>query len=116
MAIGKIKNGRPAVGVLYEEFTGTNVIMHIRGEEGWADRRFLWFMFYYPFVQLGCKRITAPIVETNKQCIRLVEHMGLTLECRLEQATPDGDVLLYRMWKHECRFLGENYAKHACST
>lgn len=112
-AIGKVKNGSPLVAVLYEDFTGTSVTMHIRGDDGWADRGFLWMMFHYPFVQLGCKRITAPISEANKKCIKLVENMGLTLECRLSQATPEGDLLIYRLFKEDCRFLGDRYAKHS---
>lgn len=110
-AIGKIKNGSLCAGVLYEKFTGTNVTLHIAGENNWPNREFLWMIFDYPFNQLGVKRVTAPIASTNGKAITLVKSMGFDLECKLSQAIPDGDLLLFCMFKEQCKYLRGRYDK-----
>lgn len=108
-AVGRVKDGRLVAGVLYEDWNGANVICHIRGEPGWASRQYLGVIFDYPFRQLKVRRITVPVCSTNAACRKLVEHMGFTLESTLAQATPDGDMLLYRMFESECKYLGGKY-------
>ena len=107
--LGKIKDGRLVAGVLYEDYNGANVVCHIRGEPGWADRRFLGIIFDYPFNQLNVKRITVPVNSTNKESIKLVRHMGFTLESGLAQATPDGDLLLFCLFKKDCKYIRGKY-------
>jgi RimJ/RimL family protein N-acetyltransferase len=111
-AIGLIKNGELAAGVLYEDFNGANVICHIAGEGNWASREFLGLIFDYPFNQLKVKRITVPVSSTNAKSIALVTRMGFELECTLAQATPDGDLHLFRMWRDDCKYLQGKYALH----
>lgn len=108
--IGKLVDGKLVAGVLYEDYNRANVVCHIAGEGNWADRRFLGVIFDYPFNQLKVKRITVPIVGTNDKSIKLVEHMGFKLESRLEQATLDSDILLFRLFKDECKYLKGKYA------
>jgi RimJ/RimL family protein N-acetyltransferase len=109
-AIGKLnEEGDLVAGVLYEDWNGVNINEHIAAEGNWASKKFLWVMFHYPFCQLKVKRITAPVCSTNEKVIKLVEHMGFTLECRLSQATPRGDLLIYRMFKEECRYIRGRY-------
>lgn len=109
-AIGKVDNGQLVAGVLYEDFNGANVVCHIAGVGKWADRRFLGIIFDYPFNQLKVRRITVPVDGNNSKSIKLVEHMGFVLESRLEQATLDSDLLLYRLFKDECKYLKGKYA------
>lgn len=109
-AIGKVVNGKLIAGVLYEDYNKANIFCHIAGEGNWADRRFLAMIFDYPFTQLKVRRMTAPICATNTKSRRLVEHMGFQLESRLEQATLDSDLLIYRLFKDECKYLKGKYA------
>jgi hypothetical protein len=109
-AIGKVVDSQLVAGVLYEDFNGANVVCHIAGEENWADRKFLAVIFDYPFNQLKVRRITVPIDGKNVKSQKLVEHMGFVLESRLEQATLDSDLLLYRLFKDECKYLKGKYA------
>lgn len=111
-AIGKVKDGQLVAGVLYEDYNGANVVCHIAGNPGWACRQFLGLIFDYPFNQLGVRRITVPVDSTNAASIKLVEHMGFALESTLTQATPDGNLLLYVMFKEQCRYLRGRYALH----
>ena len=108
-AVGELKNGEPSVGVLYEGFTGTNVSCHIRGVEGWANRRVLSYIFDYPFNRLKVKRMTCAIRSDNQKSLDMVKKMGFELECKLDQAIPGGDVLIFRMFRENCKYLGGRY-------
>lgn len=107
--IGWLKDGKLVAGVIYEQFNGANVVCHIRGESGWANRKYLATIFDYPFNQLKVKRITVPVNDDNEASKKLVIHMGFKLECTLAQATPSGNMLLYRMFREECKYLRESY-------
>lgn len=98
---------RPLAGVLYEDWNGKNVCVHIRAETGrnWAQREFLWFIFYYPFEQLGASRLTAIVAGGNEKSVEFVERLGFVLEATLKDAHPTGDLLVYVMRKAECRWL-----------
>jgi RimJ/RimL family protein N-acetyltransferase len=111
-AIGRLKDGKLIAGVLYEDFNGANVVCHIRGEPDWATREYLGVIYDYPFNQIGVRRITVPVCSTNKKCITLVTHMGFTLESELVGATRLGNMLLFRMFKEECKYLKGKYALH----
>jgi hypothetical protein len=112
-AIGKVSDGKLTAGVIYEDYSGTNIVEHIAAESNWASRGFLWLMFDYPFNQLKVKRITAPVYSTNDKCIALVEKMGFKIEATLAQAIPDGDLILFRMFRDECKYLEDRYAVQA---
>lgn len=114
--IGKILNGEIIAGVAYEDFTGTNVVCHIAGEKNWATPYYLAIIFDYPFRIMGVKRITVPVASNNAKSIKLVEKMGFKLEAKLTEAIPAGDLLIYRMFKNECKYLGRNYGKKLSST
>lgn len=110
-AIGKVSDGKLVAGVLYEDYNGVNVMCHIAGDGNWATKEYLGVIFHYPFVQLGVNRITVPVAASNQKSINLVTRMGFSLECSLAQATPSGDLYLFRMWRKECRYLGGKYGK-----
>ena len=111
-AVGRLKDGQLIGGVLYEDYTKANVVCHIAGDEGWATKGFLRLIFDYPFNQLGVKRITAPVHSDNVKSILLMARLGFTLEATLERAIIGGDLLIYRMFKEDCKFLdGRFYAK-----
>lgn len=109
-AIGRLVDGELVAGVLYEDFTHANIVCHIAGVGNWATKGYLGAIFHYPFAQLKVRRITVPVCSTNLRSIALVTRMGFTIEARLSRATPAGDLLLFAMFKDECRFLGGRYA------
>lgn len=106
-AIGLEKHGRLVAGVLFDNFNGANINMHVAsdGSKNWMCREYLWFCFYYPFKQLGVKRITGLVAESNLAARRFDEHIGFELETSLKDAAPDGDLLVYRMTPDKCRWL-----------
>lgn len=112
-AIGKVApDGTIYAGALYEDWNGANIVCHIAGEGNWATRGFLSVIFDYPFNRLCVRRITVPVASTNVKSINLVTRMGFTLECTLAQATPDGDLHLFRMFRDDCKYLKGKYALH----
>ena len=114
-AIGKVKDGKLVAGILYECCNGANITAHIAGEGNWLDKTLLHIMFHYPFVQLGVNRITAPVDSDNEKSIAFLERIGFIMEARLLGATSNGDILLFRMFKSECKYLGARYGKATIS-
>lgn len=100
-------------GVVYAQWNGPNVVCHIASDRSrkWATREYLWTIFDYPFSQLRCKRITVEVGEGNKDSRNFVEKLGFVLEATLSGAHPSGDLLVYRLWRHDCRYLREPYAR-----
>lgn len=113
-AIGLEEDGELIAGVVYREYNGNNIFAHIAGSEGkhWLTKRFLGVMFRYPFMQLGCTRISAWLTESNKEAMRFDQHLGFKEEGRMKRAAKDGgDIIIMAMFKEDCRFLGEQYVR-----
>lgn len=109
-AIGRIKDNQIAGGIYYEHYNGANVWCHIAGEDSrWLNREFLWMIFDYPFRQLGVNRMTAPVIESNGKCRNFVERLGFEIESTMSKAHPDGDVIIYRLLKENCKWLEKKH-------
>lgn len=106
--VGLERDGALVAGVIYEGFNGQNVWMHVGAIPGkrWLVRDYLRYCFRYPFLQLGCKRVSGYVESHNHSARRFDEHLGFSEEARLKGAASDGgDVILYVMWRDQCRFL-----------
>lgn len=106
--IGLVKDGEIIAGVLYDDYNGSNIWMHVAAKEGrtWLNRTFLRACFAYPFLQLNCKRVSGWVEVCNADARRFDEHLGFQPEAILSSAGRDGgDVIIYRMFKDECRFI-----------
>lgn len=97
----------PLACCLFESFNGASVLVHIAAVEGrqWCNREFLWFCSYYPFEQLGARKVLAPVESTNLRSIKWTEHFGFELESTLKEAAPKGDLLIYSMMRDQCKWL-----------
>lgn len=93
--------------VLYDTFNGANIHMSVAAVPGarWLNREFLRVAFEYPFLQLGVKRITGMVAESNHQARKFDEHLGMELEATLLNAHPDGNLLIYVMHRDKCRWI-----------
>lgn len=100
------ENGVVIGGVLYEQYNGASLVTHIAGVPGtnWMTPRFLQTIFAYPFVQLNVRKIISPVASGNLPSRRFCENLGFTIEATLEEAHPDGSLLLYTMSKQQCRW------------
>ena len=96
----------PVAACYYEGYNGAMVRGHLAGlGKKWMNREFLWYCFYYPFEQLGVKKIIGLVESDNLEARKLDEHLGFTLEATLKDAAPKGDHLIYSMVKDQCRWL-----------
>ena len=106
--LGLEQDGELIAGVLYEGFTGHNIWMHVAAEPGarWMTREYLRYCFYYPFVEAGVDRVSGWVEASNTAAQRFDEHLGFREEARLKGAARDGgDVILYVMWRKDCRYV-----------
>jgi RimJ/RimL family protein N-acetyltransferase len=111
-AIGLEHDGELVAGVVYEYHTGPSVFAHVASEGplNWLTPAGLAAVFRYPFIQLGCNRITGFVRADNAAAKRFDEHLGFRREGVMRQACRDGcDLIVYGMLKSECRFLEGKY-------
>jgi RimJ/RimL family protein N-acetyltransferase len=97
----------PIAACLFEGHNDASIMLHIAtdGSRRWMIREFLWFVFYFPFIQLAVTKIIAPVESGNLDCRRFIEHIGFTLEATLKDCAPSGDLLIYTMRKDQCKWL-----------
>ena len=109
-AIGLEQDGKIIAGVVYADYNGSNITASI-AVDGRLTPEFIWFMFYYPFMQAGAKRITACVETNNYKSQRFVEKLGFELEFSMKRAGRFGDLLIYRMFHDNCKYLEERYGR-----
>jgi RimJ/RimL family protein N-acetyltransferase len=109
MAIGLEEDGNFIAGVVYNMYTEASICMHVAAvpNSRWLTRDFLFKVFAYPFIQLGCNRVTGLVRVDNIEARRFDEHLGFVQEGVIRKGATDGtDLILYGMLKEECRWLG----------
>lgn len=107
--ISRSENGVLLGGAVYENWTGAggSVLAHISGfAQNWINRDMLFVMFDYPFVQLDCKQAFGQVAAKNTHSIEFNKKMGWEEVIRLEGVFPDDDMILMRLRRENCRFLG----------
>lgn len=113
--MGVFRDGVCLGGVLFKDYTGTNVTVHWSGVDGenWITRQLLGSIADYVFNQLGCIRITAEERSSDEYLNGLVRKMGFQLEATVHNFYPDGDKLIYVMTRDTCPWLklGERYGR-----
>ena len=106
-AIGLLEDGKLIAGVVYNMYTGNGIMMHVAASKPrWLNREFLKAAFAYPFLQLGCDRVTGLVRTDNTAAQRFDEHLGFVKEGVIRRGDDDGcDLILYGMLHEECRWL-----------
>ena len=105
--IGRIANGKLLGGVLFQNYTGSSIGVHVSGfADHWINRDMLWVCFHYPFVQLGCSKIFGQVPSTNSKALEFDLNLGFKEVARIEDVFPDGDLIVLAMKREECRWLG----------
>ncbi|ABK44229.1 hypothetical protein Mmc1_1721 [Magnetococcus marinus MC-1] len=106
-ALAAVDGSELLAAVLYQNYRDVDIEMAIAASHPrWAKRGVIGAFFHYPFVQLGCRRVTSLVAHTNRASQRLAEGLGFQLEGRCRQSYPAGqDALIYGLLKTECRWL-----------
>lgn len=110
-AIGLADDDRLIAGVVFSDWNGRQITAAIAVDGKKINRDFLWFMFFYPFCQLGAERVTACVEQTNLVSQQFVTRLGFELEAVMERAGRTGDLLVYRMFREDCRYLERRNAR-----
>jgi RimJ/RimL family protein N-acetyltransferase len=105
LGIGTLHDGVLIGGVVFDDFNGANVLMHVAGEGPWVTKQLLYTVFNFAFNTLNVKRITGLVSSKAKHVQKFDEHVGFWLESTLKDAHPDGDLLVYCMRRQDCRWL-----------
>lgn len=106
-SLGVEQDGEVIAGVVLDHYNGASCCIHVGAKRGakWLTRDFLSFVFGYSFDGLKLKRLTGLVSERNTAAQKFDEGLGFVREAKLQDAHKDGALLVYRMLKHECRWL-----------
>ena len=114
-SIGLKKNGEFVAGVIYENWHGRSITCHI-AVTGRMTPAYLFAIFDYPFNVCKVGKIIVPVSSANLTSIRFVEKMGFQEEARINNAMPDGDMVIFTMPKEQCKYLENRYGKKCTSS
>lgn len=94
-------------GVLYDNFTGQSVQMHVAsdGSRRWMNREYLRVCFDYPFNQLKVKKVIGLVDSTNQAALDFDHNLGFVTEAIIKDAGKFGDMHILSMTRDQCRFL-----------
>lgn len=104
--IGIEKNGEIVCGVLFEDYSGQSIQIHVALKEGARMTR-EWFnvLFNYAFNQLKVKKIIGAVDSTNVKALQFDTHIGFVIEATIKDAGKHGDLIILTMTRQQCRFL-----------
>lgn len=106
VGIGWERDGKLVAGVLYDNFTGQSVQMHVGSDgDGWLVRSFLRRCFDYPFNRLKVKKAVAIVDSKNAASLRFCLHLGYVEEAIIKDAGKHGDLHILTMTRQQCRFI-----------
>lgn len=96
-----------AGGVVFTGYLGSAITLHMAGsEDNWATRDFLWMVFHYAFVQLGCRKVMGLVSSANERALSIDIRLGFRVAAKLEDMFPDGsDLLVLVMERAWCKWL-----------
>ncbi len=107
VAIGLGDGDKLIAGVLFDSYNGASCQVHLAsdGSRQWMNKEFLWLAFALPFIQWKLNMLIGPVAETNLASRSFCERMGFVLGATLEDAHPNGALLLYTMKRSACPWL-----------
>lgn len=100
-AIGIEQDGEAIAGVVYHHFRpgqyGHDIQLSMAADSPeWARRGIIRALLRYPFVQLGCVRITTLTAKSNDRALRFNEGLGFKYEGALRKGADGRDDLIVR--------------------
>jgi RimJ/RimL family protein N-acetyltransferase len=104
--IGLERDGKLVAGSLFDYHNGASVYVHLAlADKRALGREFLRASFRYAFVQLDCEVLIGLVAGDNLAAMRLDERLGFRREHTINGAHPSGELHIYTMRRHECRWL-----------
>jgi hypothetical protein len=104
--IARHRDGELLGGVTYTGYTGASINIHMAGfVTDWVNKDMIWVAFHYPFVQLGVNKMFGQVPASNQTALDLNRRLGFTEELRVSDVFPDGDLVVFSMYRDRCRWL-----------
>jgi len=93
VAIGVANHGEIVAAAVFHDYRPPSIeVTFVTTTPRWASRANIKAILNYPFVQLGCKRVTAITPEDNKQARAFLERLGFKQEGVHPDVYKDNDV------------------------
>ena len=93
-------------GFLFTDYTGKSITVHMQGFlPMWMSRSMLWVLFDYPFIQLGVKKLLAPISSGNFVTLSIAYRLGFHMAACVADVYKDGDLVLLETTSSQCRWM-----------
>ena len=110
VALGVIRDAELMAVVVFSEYNGPDIHASIVSTSPrWFTRAHLREILRYPFIQLGCKRITAVTDATNQSARSFLCRIGFRQEGIHTDAAPWGDTVSYGLLAADAaRWLAED--------
>ena len=107
-SIGVVHNGKIVAGVVYSNFRNGNIEASIAADDKrWCSRTVLRALFFYPFVDLKCRRITCIIPADNEKSLVLCTKLGFEIEGRCREVFGQTDGVICGLLRNHCRWIPE---------
>jgi hypothetical protein len=95
-----------AVGVAYNSFIGRTCCMHtVIQRPDLVTARMVRDAFAYPFEVCNCEAVLGLVDSTNDAALSLDRRLGFKDLATVPNGGPDGDLIVLRMLRSECRWL-----------
>lgn len=114
-SIGVARHGRFVAGLVYNNFRWTDIQVTVAADDKrWCTRQVMREVHRYPFIQLGCLRVTCIVEEGNRPTLAFLEHWGFEREGVHPFLFRDGSAgVSLGLYRDKCRWLEDtNGQKH----
>lgn len=103
-----VSDGKDLIAaVVYNGFTGRDIQATLATTTTrWATKGVMRAIHHYPFLQLGCVRITCATEFKNHKVRSFLEHWGFQYEGTLREWFDTGDAAVYGLLKKDCSWIG----------
>ncbi len=100
------QNGSILGVVVFSRFTTGNCEVTVAARTShFLTKRFLLASCAYPFIQLGCRRVTAIIAAGNERSLSLAQQLGFKEEGELVDWFPSGNAKILGLLRKNCKWL-----------
>lgn len=106
--IGLARHGELVAAAAYDNYNRSAIFASIV-IQGRITRKWLWYIYAYPFLQLKCNVVIGLISSDNLKSIKLAEKMGFESAVDIPHADPSGLLCVYTMHRDKCRFIRSPY-------
>lgn len=94
------------IAVGYNGFIGRTCCMHVVIQKPeLMSPRIVRDAFTFPFEKCGCEAVLGMVDSTNAEALDFDRRLGFTELTRIPNGGLDGDLVIFRMLRGECRWL-----------